>query len=896
MRLLAYILTAFALLVCANTALSQVPENKGSPDAQNSEDKGPILTPPKLVEYIQADYPADAFEQGLEAEVTAHLDVDENGVVVGVTIVEPAGHGFDEAGAAAMYQFVFEPATKDGTPVPSRVLYRYTFFIEKEEPAPEEQLPIAAILSGVVTDMGGKPAEGASILLTPAVPREDADTKPDDKEHPSLDVQLAEDIPIPLTADIKGKFSFPDLIPGTYVVDVVAPGFKQFQAIEELVDGEVREVLYRLEMEDVLYKTVVRARRPPREVTRREVTRREITRIPGTGGDALRSIQNLPGMARAPLISGALIVRGSSPQDSQYYFDQMPVPLLYHFGGLTSIINSDLLERIDFFPGNYSVRYGGATGGVVEVYPRSPATDKLHAYVDADLWDTSALVEAPLSENWSMAVSGRRSYIDAILNAVMPDDNGLSFTVAPRYYDYQVVANYHPNTTDELQLFVFGSDDKLIMVFGEDVVDNPNFSGGVNLSIYFHQGQARWDHHFSKAIRNQVNFAVGVQASDSGMGDLFKFKATATPIFLRDEFTYDENGLVALRTGLDTAFYWAKWKVRAPSIVPREGESIDPLTADEDILETSGNSTIYRVAWYGEVELRPIPNLRLINGLRSDYYDYGDNIALDPRFVARYELFEGTTLKGGIGLFHQTPQDFELDDAFGNPDLDLINAVHYSLGVEQKITETIEVGVEGFFKDISNLVVSSEEIIERDGETVPERFNNEGVGQVYGLEFLLKHHPTDRFFGWISYTIMKSNRIDHPGDAERRFDFDQTHILTLVASLVLGRGWEAGVRFRLVTGNPETPIIGSVYEADSDIYFPVYSDVNSKRLPTFHQLDVRIDKNWQWKYLKLAVYIDVQNAYNQKNPEGHQYNYDYSERQYFYGLPVLPSFGFKLEY
>ena len=178
----------------------------------------------------------------------------------------------------------------------------------------------------------------------------------------------------------------------------------------------------------------------------------------------------------------------------------------------------------------------------------------------------------------------------------------------------------------------------------------------------------------------------------------------------------------------------------------------------------------------------------------------------------------------------------------------------------------------------------------------PEMYNNEGRGHVYGLEFLLKHHPTDRFFGWISYTIMKSRRIDHPGEDSRLFDYDQTHILTLVASLVLGRGWEAGVRFRLVSGNPETPVTGAVYDSDSDIYFPMYGRQNSRRLPMFHQLDVRIDKNWAWKYLKLAIYIDVQNVYNQKNAEGHEYNYDYTDRQFFYGLPILPSFGIKLEY
>ena len=67
-------------------------------------------------------------------------------------------------------------------------------------------------------------------------------------------------------------------------------------------------------------------------------------------------------------------------------------------------------------------------------------------------------------------------------------------------------------------------------------------------------------------------------------------------------------------------------------------------------------------------------------------------------------------------------------------------------------------------------------------------------------------------------------------------------------------------------------------------------------MPTFHQLDVRVDKNWKFKLMKFAVYVDVQNVYNQQNPEGYAYNYDYSQRRYLTGLPVLPSLGLKLEY
>ncbi len=888
------ILWAIAILLIAATTWAQSPEIK---DKSNEEQKPaePVLTPPKLIDYVTADYPPVAFENGVEGQVLAQLDIDENGLVTAVEIKKPAGHGFDEAAETAMHQFVFEPATRDGEPIVSRVLYNYTFFFQKETPVSEEKPPLAAALSGVITDMDGSPIPDASVALT-AVQSPIDEKSPETIEH---EEKAAADLPIPepVTTTEQGSFRFQELAAGTYQVDVVAPGFTVFSQMETLVEGEERELIYRLETERVLYETIVRARRPPREVTRREITRREITKIPGTGGDALRSVQNLPGMARAPGFSGQLIIRGSSPSDSRYFFDQMPVPILYHFGGLTSIINSDLLESIDYYPGNFGVRYGNATGGIIEVRPRAPASDRVHAYIDADLWDISAMLETPLTKDWSIAVSGRRSYIDAIINNVFPDDGGFSLTVAPRYWDYQVIVDYHPGSKDNLRIFAFGSDDKMVFVMGNDVASNPNFSGGGEFGLFFHQLQIRWDHNFSNKISNSLNVGSGYIHSDSAFGGTFKFYSHTVPIYLRDEFIFDPKRFIVFRTGLDNELHWNKWKIRAPDILNLEGEPSDPLTANQEIIETTGNEWSIRAGWYAELELLPVENLRLIYGVRIDYYNSIQKVGIDPRFVARYEVIDGTILKGGFGLFHQRPQPRETDSEFGNPDLELINAIHYSVGVEQRIIQNLEIGVELFYKDLSNLVVNSNDMVERDGQPpVPERYNNDGQGQVYGLEFMLKHYPTDRLFGWVSYTLMRSTRVDHPGWDKRLFDYDQTHILTVVASVILGRGWEAGIRYRLVTGNPDTPIISSIYDADSDIYLPIHGKPNSKRLPTFHQLDFRIDKKWQWKYLAASVYIDIQNVYNQKNPEGYSYNFDYTERQYFYGLPIIPSFGMKLEY
>ena len=164
------------------------------------------------------------------------------------------------------------------------------------------------------------------------------------------------------------------------------------------------------------------------------------------------------------------------------------------------------------------------------------------------------------------------------------------------------------------------------------------------------------------------------------------------------------------------------------------------------------------------------------------------------------------------------------------------------------------------------------------------------------LSFLLRHRPSERFFGWLAYTISRSERRDTPTSDYRIFQFDQTHILTAIASVRLGRGWEAGVRFRLVSGNPSTPVAGSLLNADAGTYTQIPGVPFSSRNAPFHQLDVRIDKTWTFRRGSLNLYLEVLNAYNNSNPEGVQYNYNYTQSQTVTGIPIFPNLGIRAEY
>lgn len=222
--------------------------------------------------------------------------------------------------------------------------------------------------------------------------------------------------------------------------------------------------------------------------------------------------------------------------------------------------------------------------------------------------------------------------------------------------------------------------------------------------------------------------------------------------------------------------------------------------------------------------------------------------------------------------------------------------MHTSLGLAYDLPWNSFVELTGFYKELWNLVSTSSELVTReDGELGPESFANTGAGRIYGLELLLRKNLSDNLFGWVSYTLSRSTRIAAPGEPRQLFDFDQTHILTIIASYKFARGWQFGARFRLVSGNPTTAVQNGIYDAQTGIFVPLQGPINGDRLPTFHQLDLRLDKTWVLPILQVGLYIDVQNVYNRQNPEFINYAYNFQSFNTVNSLPIIPSIGFRID-
>ncbi|MDB4973981.1 MAG: TonB family protein / TonB-dependent receptor [Myxococcaceae bacterium] len=838
-----------------------------------------LVVPPKLLAFVDGGYPEQARALQRDATVLLSITIGADGFVEEVKLAgEPAGDGFDELAVSAARRFVFEPASKGGEPMRSRIQYAYEFKYQPTAPAVAQavtQAPPEARLS--VTLRSGendKPLAGVEVLVT----------SPAD---PSFAQRFV--------SDANGFVATQGLPPGRYDIGLSRKDLAAEKNTEELPAGELTELTYRMmPARDTAdeYGAVATIKAPSREVTRRTIERDVLTRVAGTRGDALRAIELLPGVGRPPFTSGLILIRGAGPSDSQVFLDGVPVPLLYHFGGLTSFINSRALDRIDFYPGNFSARYGRAMGGIVDVGVRDPLADKYHAVLDVNLpLDSSLLVEGPITKKASFMIGGRRSYIGNVVNAVIPKGTFGAFT-APVYNDYQAFVTWRPTDRDRIRIGGYGANDRLDILFAKN--DDDPVIKGLQLGQGFGRAQLGWKRQYTAKLEHDIQFSLGREHSVVRLPPAFSLALEFKTAYLRAEWRYRLSPAAQLIVGTDSTVtkYDVKYEGPAP---PAGDDSGDGPTDDAPNTRAIQSDASVAASAFVELALTPIKALRIVPGLRLDYFQFTGRYSFDPRIAAIYSLTDKTKIKAGVGVFSQPPQPPYSVKGIGNPDLLWTKALHYSAGLEHRFNDDYSFGVEGFYKSIYNNVVGTDfAAAAARGVTNPLPYDNDGIGRIYGLEVLGRKQAKGRWFGFVAYTLMRSERKDH-NQPWRVYNYDQTHILSVAGSVKLGRGWEAGATLRIVTGNPRTPVAGASLDQDSGQYNAESGPFNSKRNPTFNRVDVRAEKMWRFDSWRLALYLDIQNTYNAVNREATQYSFNYKQTAPVRGLPIVPVLGLRGE-
>jgi TonB family protein len=881
-QLLAASLSLLAVLSTARGSRAQ-----GSSDAPATS-AHKLTQAPRLLRFVEAPYPESEKAAGRAASVVLALGIDATGRVDQVAVTESAGPAFDAAATAAARQFVFAPAEIDGKPAPIRILYKYEFVLRAEAPT-------TATFSGQVRDRRTK--------------------------KPLASVRVGLDTGATTTTDSEGHFRIDEVPPGERTVTLSGDHLTALETKETLEAGHQLAATYDVEPRDAstpaddqddLEVVVVAAPPMDKEVVSTEVSADQGRRVPGTQGDVLKVVENLPGVARAAIGSGQIVVWGAAPQDTRVYLDGVPLPNLYHQGGFRSVVNSDMVRSVELVPGGWGSEYGRGIGGLIAVQLRPIDKEGTHGSASADLLDSSADVRARLSDRVAVEVAGRKSYLDALLPVFTARNVGQLIPI-PRYYDAQARIEWDASPRETLEIGGLLSSDAV-----DDTVpsDDPTNQQQQTHDTSFRRIYVRWKKQTVDGAEVSVVPSMGTDSDK--LVDLFgavptQLDVESTVASVRATWRKRLASWVTMTAGIDGQLTRSTFnRTGSNTSPPRQGDEYvfgqapsDQIAHDDGtVIAASAAPFLAADVALADGRVHVVPGFRFEPYLLATSRQeppvgatppvglFQESTALEPRLSVQWSPFPALTWKAGWGVYHQPPAPADLSAVFGNPTLGLESAEHLLGGVAIGSPDVVSFEVTAFRVTSENLAVRSP----LPSPLLAQALVATGIGRTRGIQFLLRKQLSRRFFGWITYTLSRSERANAAGDPYYPYDFDQTNVLGAVASYDLGAGFELGSRFRYATGFPRTPVVGTYFDDKTGMYEPLFGALNSIRIPAFWQVDVRLSKRFSIGRSTLEAYLDLQNVTDRSNPEEIVYSPDYTQRRYITGLPILPVVGARLSW
>ncbi|HMW03795.1 MAG TPA: TonB-dependent receptor plug domain-containing protein [Leptospiraceae bacterium] len=752
---------------------------------------------------------------------------------------------------------------------------------------------------------------------------------------------------IPAQTDAEGYFDVEVPALGTYTFRVLRP--TGIQELEKAVtaDGEVI-TLYTDKAPKPKGGIDVEGQKDKTILSRYKVRYDEIKRMPGTLGEALNAIQTLPGVFAPPAIGGGnggcfggIVIRGADCRMNTYLYDDLPIYYAYHFDTINSVIHNDLIKTIDIYTGAYPANFNNATGGVVEI-ESNEAAKKATGSFNMSFLLGQAMYQTPiLNGKGYLAAGGKIGYLDKTLGSTGLIPDGIRL---PQYNSSNVKFIYNFNANHQISFTSLTALDGFVLNapggYGANDPTKQPLSAVAGASVAAGQGfrtmglRYIWtpSTKFSNRITlinyepfNNTTVKFGSIEAD--------FRASAPYSGIRQDLVWNPTSYLKIDFGTEGRIM--NYNITGYSIRQRDPNNPAPnpynLTNPDfekaDI--TQKTQTKYFNAYmtfhftFGNFKFEP--------GIRHDYVDYSKQGASGPRFVASYKfegILKGTTVFGGAGDYNRYPYfDQAISRESGNPNIQFEKARKYGGGIDQQLTEEWSVKGELFKQEFTNLIVNDPYITEAYGLN-PDKYqrlqrpivtnralnySNSGTGWAHGYEIYIKksNRPNSKdWFGWISYTWSQSFRNNNiynadydpnrnytlsaeqqrlrslvPNSRELIFDYDITHLLSVVYGWRITEEYQIGGRWFYRTSIPYTPVIGDDggqfrNPYNSQIYWnPRYSNnpysndySNSRRQIPYHRFDIRIDKFLAYEWGYINVYLELINIYMRKNVNGEDFD------------------------
>jgi hypothetical protein len=700
------------------------------------------------------------------------------------------------------------------------------------------------------------------------------------------------------STDIDGSYRVEGIPVGSYNIVATYVGYKSFTKFNIVVtSGNDNIINFQMEEESVeLEGAVVTSNRSisittaenPNSIQR--LSTEEIKANPGGNFDISRVIQTLPGVAGAIGVGGFrndIIIRGGAPNENVYYLDGIEVPVINHFstqgsaGGPQGMLNVSFIEGVTLSTSSMHARYDNALSSVLQFDQRTGNPDKFQGNFRISSTEAAVTLEGPIKDKITYLVSARRSYLELLFEAI-------DLPIRPNYWDFQYKVNYKLNKKTSFNFIGLGSldefsfavpkntsPDKEYILRSSPLINQWSYTTGASMKHLIDNGFINVALSRNMFENRLDKFADG----NDGVEEFRTLKSKSQEIEnkLRLEVNkYNQKWKYSYGASIQYVKYNADFYSKLPFEIedPVSGEITDAITFDSEI-------DFAKFGLFGQVSRRLLDDrLNISLGTRVDMNTFtttGMNPlrTLSYRLGASYQINNKWAVNASSGSYYKVPIYTILgyqDEAgnFVNKDNKYTESFHYVVGTEFIPNSKLRFTVESFYKSYNNYPVSVGTGISLAnlgggfGAIGNEKVTTIGKGRTYGIEFFAQQKLTKNVFAVFSYTGYKSEFSGLDGEYIPSA-WDYGHIISATLGYKFKKGWEVGLKYRFAAGAPYTPFdmaasLQNYYITGEGVLD--YSQLNSQKLPTFNQVDIRIDKKWNFKRATFDLYLDVTNALN----------------------------------
>ena len=623
------------------------------------------------------------------------------------------------------------------------------------------------------------------------------------------------------------------------------------------------------------------------------LTTEEIKSNPGGNFDISRVVQSLPGVGGGGSGGTAgfrndIIIRGGAPNENVYYLDGIEVPVINHFptqgsaGGPAGILNVSFIEDVTLSSSAFPARYDNALSSVLQFRQRDGNAERIQGNLRTSGTEVAATLEGPLTKNTTFLASARRSYLQVLFKLI-------DLPIRPDFYDFQfkTTTKISPKTTlttlglgaiDHFEIVPprNSSPSKEFVLRNNPTINQWNYTMGLNLRHLVANGYLNLALSRTQQYSAADQFQFGYTGQEA-YRKLFarshetenKLRADVNKRVDRWQYSY---GVVGQLVHYDNNL---RNRLRA-EVRDASGALVSPAVLVN--FQTALDFVRYGLFAQATRTYGPDSRLTVSAGLRADgtsalLAGYRLDRTLSPRVSLSYALLPTLNLNASLGRYYKIPPSTIL--GYRDPGGRLVNegsryirSDHAVVGLEWLPGATTRLTLEGFYKKYAYYPVSV-----RDGISLAnlggdfnaignEAVTSTGQGRAYGAEAFFQQKLSGKLFAIISLTAFRSEFSGLDG-VYRPTPWDTRFLGSALLGYKLGRGWELGAKYRVGGGGPYTPYDAAASRAS---YQAVgqgvldYAQLNTRRLRSFQQLDLRLDKKISLRRLSFDFYVDVQNA------------------------------------